>query len=94
MHSYTPHYTYLGYTYIPEYDDDGDVRKNIHIVLDPNKVEVDWKEVPDWGSYSIPSEDEFQQFVIDHIVTHQPDITREIDEFYMMIERDRGNVRS
>ena len=73
-------------------DSYGDVVKNVHIVLDTNKKEIDWKEVPDWGAYSVPTLEQFQQFVIDHIVTHQPDITREIDEFYMNIERERGNI--
>ena len=47
-----------------------------------------------WGPYHHVTYDEFKQFVIDHIVTVQPDITSEIDKFYMQIEKDRGNVRS
>ena len=89
-----PYYSYLGYTYILDYDIYDDLRKNIHVVLDTGKKEIEWKEVPDWGPYNIPTEEQFQQFVIDHIVTHQPDITSELDDFYMKIERDRGNVRS
>ena len=65
MHSWNSYYTYLGYTYVLEHDDDGDVRKNMHIVLDPSKNEVPWRRVPDWGSYAIPTFEEFQQFVID-----------------------------
>tara|TARA_B100001248_G_scaffold189791_1_gene145115 strand:- start:4249 stop:4533 length:285 start_codon:yes stop_codon:yes gene_type:complete len=94
MHSYKEYYSYLGYTYILEYDEDEDTRKNMHVILDPDKNVLDWKDVPDWGSYTVPTYGQFQQFVIDHIVTAQPDITSEIDEFYMAIERDRGNVRS
>ena len=94
MHSWKEYYTYLGYTYVLEHDDDGDVRKNVHIVLDNNKKEIGWKEVPDWGSYKVPTFEQFKQFVIDHIVTSQPDITSDIDEFYMNIEKERGNVRS
>ena len=41
MHSWNEYYTYLGYTYVLEHDEDGDVRKNIHIVLDTNKKEID-----------------------------------------------------
>ena len=94
MHSWNEYYTYLGYTYVLEEDFDGDVVKNVHIVLDASKKEIDRKQVPDWGPYNVPTFSQFQQFVIDHIVTQQPDITSEIDEFYMAIERDRGNVRS
>ena len=92
MHSWNEYYTYLGYTYVLEHDEDGDVRKNVHIVLDTDKKEINWKEVPDWGSYSVPTYEQFQQFVIDHIVTSQPDVTRDVDEFYMNIERERGNI--
>jgi|TARA_B100001093_G_C26396153_1_gene829261 hypothetical protein len=94
MHSYKEYYTYLGYTYVLEYDEDEDTRKNMHVVLDANKNEINWKEVPDWGSYTVPSYEQFKQFVIDHIVTHQPNITSELNDFYMQIEKDRGNVRS
>jgi hypothetical protein len=73
MHSNTsykwlePYYNYLGYTYVLEYDEDPDdrTRKNMHIVLDPNKNEVPWCKVPNWGSYTVPTFEEFQQFVID-----------------------------
>lgn len=65
MHSYKEYYTYLGYTYVLEYDEDEDTRKNMHVVLDVNKNEINWKEVPDWGSYTVPSYEQFQQFVID-----------------------------
>jgi hypothetical protein len=65
MHSYKEYYTYLGYTYVLEYDEDEDTRKNMHVVLDLNKEEINWREVPDWGSYAIPTLEEFQQFVID-----------------------------
>ena len=40
MHSWNEYYTYLGYTYVLEHDEDGDVRKNVHIVLDTNKKEI------------------------------------------------------
>ena len=64
MHSYKEYYSYLGYTYVLEKDDYGDVVKNVHIVLDLNKKEIDWREVPDWGSYAVPTLEQFQQFVI------------------------------
>ncbi len=92
MHSYKEYYSYLGYTYVLEYDDYDDNRKNIHIVLDTDKNELDWKDVPDWGAYTIPTYEQFKQFVIDYIVSDHPDITPEIDEFYINIERDRGNI--
>ena len=66
--------------------------KNMQMTFDTDKKEIDWKEVPDWGSYSVPTYEQFQQFVIDHIVTSQPDVTRDVDEFYMNIERERGNI--
>ena len=47
MHSYKEYYTYLGYTYILEYDEDEDTRKNMHVILDPDKNVLDWKDVPD-----------------------------------------------
>ena len=101
MHSWNEYYTYLGYTYVLEHDEDGDVRKNIHIVLDTNKKEIDWREVPDWGSYSVPTFEQFAQFVIDYVATHypwgpgeqQPNTSPEMDEFYMNIERERGNIQ-
>lgn len=87
-----PDIEYLGFQYFCEYDDDPDdrTRKFWHIVKDPNRKEV----TTAWGPYHHVTYDEFKQFVIDHIVTVQPDITSEIDKFYMQIEKDRGNVRS
>ncbi len=89
-----PEMEYLGYTYEVEYDDDPDdcTRKFWHIVRDSKGHEVKGEN---WGPYHNVTFDEFKQFVIDHIVaSEQPEITSEIHEFYMMIERDRGNVRS
>ena len=66
-HSWNEYYSYLGYTYVLEYDEDPDdrTRKNMHIILDPSKNELPWRRVPNWGSYTVPTFEEFQQFVID-----------------------------
>ena len=60
-----PVYSFCGYTY--EYDimDDGDCRKIWHDVKNPNGEIVDCPESINWSSYHYPTEEEFEDAVID-----------------------------
>ena len=62
---------YRGYTYAPEIDDDGDVRKIFHEIMRPNGSTVEWNQLPrefiNISPYQYATREQFES-AVDHVV--------------------------